>query len=90
MNKNELIDIICTLTDYDKSECEKIFDATFIVIAKFLEKNESVNIKNFGTFKVSNRKARVGVNPSNGEKIKIKAHKTISFKVSNNLKEKFN
>ena len=90
MNKNEIIDVIVTLTECDRKDCEKVFEAAFIVIAKFLERNESINIKNFGTFKISNRKAYTGVKPSTGEKIKIKAHKTISFKVSNNLKEKFN
>jgi DNA-binding protein HU-beta len=42
----------------------------------------------FGTFKVVNRKARLGVNPKTGEKIKIKASKTVKFSVGKDLKSK--
>ncbi len=90
MNKEEILEVVSTLTDYPKNDCEKVYDAIFIVFSKFLEKDENINIKNFGTFKVSKRKARTGRNPATGEEIKIKAQKTIHFKVSPKLKEKLN
>ena len=80
MNKEQIIDVISTITSYDYKECETIFKATFIVISKFLEKQETINIKNFGTFKVVKRK----------DKIKIKSHLSVNFKVSQNLKNKLN
>ena len=78
MNKEQIIDVISTITSYDYKECETIFKATFIVISKFLEKQETINIKNFGTFKVVKRKD------------KIKSHLSVNFKVSQNLKNKLN
>ena len=42
----------------------------------------------FGTFKVANRKARIGVNPKTGEKIKIKASKSVKFSAGKDLKSK--
>jgi nucleoid DNA-binding protein len=42
----------------------------------------------FGTFKVVNRKARLGVNPKTGERIKIKASKSVKFGAGKDLKSK--
>ncbi len=90
MNKEQIIDVISTITSYDYKECETIFKATFIVISKFLEKQETINIKNFGTFKVVKRKDKIGINPITLDKIKIKSHLSVNFKVSQNLKNKLN
>jgi len=42
-------------------------------------KTKSVQLIGFGTFKIATRKARMGVNPKTGAKIKIKASKTVKF-----------
>ncbi len=49
-------------------------------------KKGPVQLVGFGTFKVSKRKARTGLNPRTGEKIKIPAKKVLTFKASKNLK----
>jgi len=41
----------------------------------------------FGTFKVDKRKARKGINPQTGEKIKIKARKVPKFVEGKALKD---
>lgn len=43
------------------------------------KKTKSVQLIGFGTFKIGHRKARTGVNPKTGQKIKIKASKTVRF-----------
>ena len=48
---------------------------------------EGLTIVGLGTFKRVKRAARNGINPSTGEAIKIKASKTVSFKVSKAFKE---
>jgi nucleoid DNA-binding protein len=40
----------------------------------------------FGTFRVVNRKARMGVNPKTGERIQIKASKAVKFGAGKDLK----
>ena len=44
-----------------------------------VKKTKSVQLIGFGTFKIATRKARMGVNPKTGAKIKIKASKTVKF-----------
>ncbi|HNT26584.1 MAG TPA: HU family DNA-binding protein [bacterium] len=61
---------------------------TFVQIVK-----DTVNAENklvlsgFGTFKKRNLKARKGVNPKTGQKIQIKASKTVSFKAAGAFKK---
>jgi len=52
---------------------------------KNLEKSDKLTLVGFGTFSVSNRAARTGRNPFNGETIKIKAKKVAKFKASKEL-----
>ena len=56
-------------------------------ITKALRKGDKVNITGFGIFKVSDRKAREGINPRTGEKIHIKASKKPRFTAGKLLKE---
>ena len=44
-----------------------------------VKKTKNVQLIGFGTFKIAIRKARTGVNPKTGAKMKIKASKTVKF-----------
>jgi len=54
-------------------------DAVINGIKTGVKKTKSVQLIGFGTFKIATRKARRGVNPKTGAKIKIKASKTVKF-----------
>lgn len=90
MNKKEIVEQLTNLTNLEKKQCELFYDNIFKIIAHYLKKGEDVNIVNFGTFKVSKRKPRMGRNIVTQEKILIKSHKTITFKIANKLKEELN
>ena len=51
-------------------------------------KNNSLNLKNIGTFKVIDKKKRIGRNPKSKEIYEIKARKSVIFKPSINLYKK--
>ncbi|WND75188.1 HU family DNA-binding protein [Thalassospiraceae bacterium LMO-SO8] len=55
-------------------------------ISASLKKNGKVQFVGFGTFTVTKRAARAGINPKTGEKIKIKASKSVRFKPGAALK----
>ena len=90
MNKAELASSVQKALgkDISKASAEKALSATIDSIAGALKKGKKVQLVGFGTFKVVNRKARMGVNPKTGEKIKIKASKTVKFSVGKELKSK--
>lgn len=90
MNKKEIVEQLTNLTNLEKKQCELFYDNIFKIIAYYLKKGEDVNIVNFGTFKVSKRKPRMGRNIITKEKLLIKSHKTVTFKISTNLKKELN
>ena len=57
------------------------------VVAEELKKDGKVQLVGFGTFEVSERAAREGVNPATGAKIKIAATKVPKFKAGSKFKE---
>lgn len=87
INKIELIEAIAEKLGATKSQTEAGFNALIECISKELSKGNSVAITGFGTFKVSHRKARKGVNPQTGKEISIPASKTVSYKAGKTIKE---
>ncbi|MEZ4742484.1 MAG: HU family DNA-binding protein [Bdellovibrionota bacterium] len=87
MNKAELVEAITGLTNHKKSETEKHLDAFIEVVTESLKKNEAVKLVGFGTFDVSDRKARVGRNPQTGEEIQIPARRVPVFRPGKELKD---
>jgi DNA-binding protein HU-beta len=73
-----------------KKQAAEAFDAVFDGIARQLKKGERVQVPGFGSFALSKRAARQGRNPKTGETIKIKASKSVRFKVGKELKDKLN
>jgi DNA-binding protein HU-beta len=90
MNKAELVSSVQKALgkETSKAAAEKAVAATIDSIAAALKKGASVQLIGFGTFKVVSRKARTGVNPKTGEKIKIKASKAVKFGAGKELKSK--
>ena len=68
------------------AQAERALNAVIDGIKTGVKKTKSVQLIGFGTFKVASRKARTGVNPKTGEKIKIKASKTVKFVVGKAFK----
>ena len=85
MNKTELIDRIAEAAGISKVAAKKALDGTTDAIKEALVKGEKVQLIGFGTFSVSERAERVGINPSTKEKIKIAAKKVAKFKAGAEL-----
>jgi len=81
MSKAELVTIIQKSLGKDTStaQAERSLAAVLDGIKVGVKKTKTVQLIGFGTFKVATRKARMGVNPKTGAKIKIKASKTVKF-----------
>lgn len=86
MNKGELIEAVAKDTKMSKASAEEALNSVLKNIVKGSKKSPGVQLVGFGTFKTQKRKARNGVNPATGEKIRIPAKKVFTFKASKNLK----
>jgi len=79
MNKVELVAHIQKTLEVTKADAERSLSAVLDGIKLGVKKTKVVQLIGFGTFKVASRKARIGVNPKTGEKLKIKASKSVKF-----------
>jgi len=86
MNKGELVEAIAKKTGYPKSQVDEVVKTLIATVAKTVKK-EPVQLVGLGTFKPVKRKARMGVNPMTGAKLKIPARKALKFTASANLKK---
>lgn len=80
MNKTELIDKIAAGAGLSKADSKKALDATVNAIKDALTAGDKIQLVGFGTFSVSERPAREGINPATKAKIKIAAKKVAKFK----------
>lgn len=88
MTKQDLIAHAAQSAGVTKKAAADVLEAVLGTITKSLKKGENVTITGFGTFRVSKRAARTGVNPRNpSEKIKIPAMKLPAFKAGKALKD---
>lgn len=88
MTKQDLVNAIASAAGLTKKSASEALDAMLGSVTASLQKGNNVTITGFGTFRVSARAARTGVNPRNpSEKIKIPAMKVPAFKAGKTLKD---
>ena len=88
MNKQDLVNLVSEKTGISKEAAGQAQKTAIEAIASGLEKGDSISLIGFGSFKVVERAAREGRNPSTGEKIQIPASKAVKFTPSKVLKER--
>jgi DNA-binding protein HU-beta len=90
MNKSELIDSIATKSGLTKKDSAAALDATLAAITETLAKGDSLALVGFGTFSVSERAERKGINPLTKAPIQIKAAKIPKFRPGKALRDSIN
>lgn len=85
MNKTELVAKIAEGAGMSKVDAKKALDATLDAVVKAVKKGEKVALVGFGTFAVTKRKSRKGINPATKKAITIPAKKVVKFKAGKEL-----
>ena len=75
---------------FSKKFSSEIIDNFFESLVSELIKSKKIKISSFGTFKVVNKKERIGRNPKTKVEAKISSRKVVKFKPSIIFKEKIN
>ena len=75
---------------FSKNISSQIVDDFFELLIDDLIKKKEVKISSFGTFKVMDKRERIGRNPKTKVVAKICARKIVKFKPSLKIKEKIN
>ncbi len=87
MNKAELIQEVATKAGVKGKEAEALLEAFVAATEGALAGGAKVALTGFGTFSVSERKARKGRNPRSGEEITIPASRSPRFTAGKGLKD---
>jgi DNA-binding protein HU-beta len=87
MKRDELLAKIAADAGITKKAAGEALNSFMEGIMKSLAKGDKVSFVGFGTFDVSKRKARNGINPQTRKKIKIPARKVPVFRAGKKLKD---
>jgi len=91
MVRSELLQKMCNLHhNLFRKDIEKILEIIFLEISEALCRGENIEIRGFGTYKIANRKARIGRNPKNSELVQIPEKKAIKWKMSKTFFKRLN
>ncbi len=87
--KNDISKNISSEIGISKNYSKEIVDDLITVLKKIIKLKET-NIKNFATFKITNKNQRLGRNPKTSEEFIISKRKSVKFIVSKKFKDKIN
>ena len=87
VNKDALVDAISSKLDLSKKDVEGVIDALTDNITEEIRKGNKVTLTGFGTFRISKRAAREGINPQTKARIQIPAMNVPKFTAGKTLKD---
>jgi nucleoid DNA-binding protein len=88
MTKKDIVLKITDITGIKQVDVKKVVQKTFDVIIESLVRSEKVELRNFGVFKIKERRARFGRNPRTGESVPVPPRKVVVFKPGLEMKQK--
>ena len=90
LTRKDLADKVCKNIGFSKNVSLKIVDDFFETLISELVKLNNIKLSSFGTFKIMQKKERLGRYPKTKVEAKIIARKVVSFKPSLDTKNKLN
>lgn len=89
MKKSDLIQsLVSKLPHINSSDVELAVNCMIEQIADTLASGERIEIRDFGSFSVRQRTARIARNPKTGESVAIPAKSAIHFKPGKQMKDR--
>jgi integration host factor subunit beta len=90
MTKAELVEEVTQLGDLTRRDGEVIVDTIFDAVIGALRQGDKIEIRGFGSFRIRQRKPRIGRNPKTGAKVDVPAKRVPYFKPSKELRDLVN
>ena len=87
--KIDLVKDLSLKTGYSQSYSKKIVDDLISIFVQNI-KSGNLNLKNIGSFKLLNKKERIGRNPKTKEQFIITSRKSLSFTLSKKIIDNLN
>jgi nucleoid DNA-binding protein len=88
VTKNDLVVKIAKATGLRQVDIKRIVQMTLDGLVDVLATEGRVELRNFGVFKVKERKARKARNPRTGEEVMVPAKRVVTFKPGKLMEDK--
>ena len=88
MTKKDIVLKIADETGIKQIDVKKVVQKTLDHIVLSLIRGEKVELRNFGVFKLKERRSRTGRNPRTGQVVPVPARKVVVFKAGLEMKKK--
>jgi len=82
ISRDEIAEAMKNEFGFNRKQCLDIVNDIVDIIIEGLQNDKKVKIHNFGTFKMNNKKSRVGRNPKTKEEHNISSRNVVTFKAS--------
>lgn len=90
MTKADIVEKASASIDMPKRKGEVVVNTVLRCIVDALAKGERVDLRGFGSFRVSARNGRMGRNPRTGEVIRVPAKKVPLFRAGKEFRRRVN
>ena len=80
MTKKDIVLKVASEAGLKQLDVKKVVQKSLETIVAALSRGETVELRNFGIFKVKMRKGRTGRNPRTGEKVPVPPKRVVTFK----------
>jgi len=88
MTKKDIVLKISDETNIKQIDVKKVVQKTFDSIIDSLVRGEKVELRNFGVFKIKERRSRTGRNPRTGQVVPVPSRKVAVFKPGLEMKQR--
>ena len=88
MNKTDLIAAVAEKAGLAKTDAKKALEAFVSTVSEELAKGEKIALIGFGTFSVSEKSARTGINPATSKRLPFRQRKSLNSKPVQNWPKK--
>jgi len=88
MTKKDIILKVSDDANLKQIDVKKVVQKTFDCIVEALVRGEKIELRNFGVFKIKQRKSRTGRNPRTGQVVPVPPRKVVIFKPGLEMKQK--
>jgi integration host factor subunit beta len=90
MTKADLVEEVVKAAEVSKKHAETIVNTVFSSIVAALRREDKIELRGFGSFRVRRRRSRQGRNPKTGDRVEVPEKRIPYFKPGKELKDLIN
>ena len=87
MTKADLVELVAENADVARKQADEIVQVVLESIIAALHRDEKVELRGFGSFRIRQRGSRIGRNPKTGDQVKVPPKRIPYFKPGKHLRE---